>query len=61
MKQPETFKTDQPLIPGFIYLIQQGVVKRVCSAGSVIRMNLSGHWKIIKAFENEVSRYKIES
>jgi hypothetical protein len=55
MKQPLTFKTDQPLKKGYIYLIRQGDVKKVCSVGSVERMNLTGEWKIIKEFANEIS------
>jgi len=54
MKQPEPFSTDKPLQPGTIYLIEQGKEKRAVSAGSAKRMKLSGEWKIIKEFKDEI-------
>ena len=56
MKQPikpKVFSTDKQILPGFIYQIQQGAVKKVCSKGSLERMNLEGEWKVINEFENK--------
>lgn len=52
-KPPEAFKTDHPMKKGYIYLIQQKEVKKVCSVGSVERMNLTGTWKVVNEFNNE--------
>lgn len=54
MKQPTQFKTDKQLQPGTIYQLQQGTVKVVCSKGSAERLNLTGHWVIVRQFENEI-------
>ncbi len=56
MKQPtkpKAFSADKPILPGFIYLLQQGNVKKVVSKGSLERMKLEGEWKVIKEFENK--------
>lgn len=55
MKQqtkPKAFTIDKPILSGFIYMIQQGDVRKVCSKGSLERMNLEGEWKVVKQFEN---------
>jgi hypothetical protein len=57
MKQPVKpiqFSTDKPILSGSIYLIQQGDVKKVVSKGSLEKMNLSGEWKVINEFKNEI-------
>lgn len=56
MKQPiktQAFSTDKPILPGFIYLLQQDNVKKVVSKGSLERMKLEGEWKVINEFENK--------
>ena len=54
MKQPQQFKIDRPIISGNIYLITDGKIKKVVSKGSLEKMNLTGEWKVIKCFENEI-------
>lgn len=56
MKQPiklKAFSTDKQILPGFIYLLQQGNIKKVVSKGSLERMKLEGEWKVINEFENK--------
>jgi hypothetical protein len=53
-KPPERFTTDKEILSGSIYLIQQGDIKKVVSKGSLEKMNLSGHWVIIKEFKDEI-------
>lgn len=53
-KQDQRFSTDKPLLSGYIYQIQQGEVKKVVSAGSFKRMGLTGNWKILREFKNEI-------
>lgn len=56
MKQPQkpaTFSTDKPILPGFIYLIQQGDIKKVGSVGSFERMKLEWKWEVVRTFENK--------
>lgn len=40
------FSIDKPILPGFIYMIQQGNVKKVCSTESLPFKNLVGHWNV---------------
>lgn len=47
------FTTDKPILPDMIYLIQSGEVKKVVSKGSLERIKLTGHWIVIKQFENK--------
>lgn len=42
--KPKTFSTDRPLLPGFIYMIQQDKVRKVCSTESL--KELTGHWVV---------------
>lgn len=44
--KPKEFSIDKPILPGFIYMIQQGVVKKVCSTESLLKMELTGHWVV---------------
>lgn len=61
MKPPERFTTSAPLIPGTIYQLQQGDVKRVVTKGSAERKGLTGHWTILKQFKNEVQNDRTEN
>jgi hypothetical protein len=45
------FSTSEPILPGYIYLLQQAEVKKVFSKGSLERANLSGNWIVLKTFE----------
>lgn len=56
MKQPtkpKAFSADKPILSGFIYLLQQGNIKKVVSKGSLERIKLKGEWKVINEFEND--------
>jgi hypothetical protein len=56
MKQPTkpaTFTTDKPILPGIIYLLQQGTLKKVVTKGSLERMNLTGYWEIKNEFKKD--------
>jgi len=55
MKQPlkpVTFTTDKPILSGYIYLLQQGLVKVCCSKGSLERKGLTGYWIVKNEFKN---------
>lgn len=55
MKPIEKFSINQPILSGNIYLIQSGKLKKVISKGSLEKMNLTGEWKVVKCFENEIN------
>lgn len=53
MKHVTPFTTDKPLRRTSIYLLGQDKLRAVVSTQSTSR--LSGHWKILVEFENQIT------